>query len=262
MDPYLEDPPRWAGVHSGLIAQCCAMLNERLPPGYAAEIGERVWVVRPERSVYPDVAVVMPKRPVGGSASMGVADASTADAPWVVTVDAQEMREPFLQIVAIGRSDLVVTAIEVLSPSNKRAGAEGRELYLQKQGELLHSRSHLLEIDLLRSGTHTLAVPAAALGERGPQDYAVCLHRAGSGGRFEVWPIQLRQRLPRVLVPLAEGDADVVLDVQEVFDRMYDQGPYRRRVDYRGDPPLALAPAEAAWSDALLRQKGLRGGPA
>ena len=53
----------------------------------------------------------------------------------------------------------MVTTIEVLSPRNKTAGSEGRKLYRQKQREILSSDTHLLEIDLLRAGQHTVAAP-------------------------------------------------------------------------------------------------------
>ena len=45
----------------------------------------------------------------------------------------------------------MVTVIELLSPSNKRAG-DDREQYLAKRRELLRSPAHLVEIDLLRDG--------------------------------------------------------------------------------------------------------------
>jgi len=43
------------------------------------------------------------------------------------------------------------------------------------------------------------------------------------------------------------GDSPVALDLQAVFDRTYDAGPYCREIDYRQDapePPLGLA-----WQD-------------
>jgi hypothetical protein len=74
----------------------------------------------------------------------------------------------------------------------------------------------------------------------------------------EVWATTLRQRLPRVRVPLADGDADVVLDLQSVFDRCYDEGAYARRLDYRRDPPAPLAEHDLAWATTLLREPGRR----
>src|SRR5437016_1024587 len=58
MDPYLEDPAVGRGVHLGLINATEEALNAALPPNYVADIGERVYVVRPDRDVYPDVAAV------------------------------------------------------------------------------------------------------------------------------------------------------------------------------------------------------------
>lgn len=86
----------------------------------------------------------------------------------------------------------------------------------------------------------------------------VCLHRGGQGNRCEVWPITLRQPLPRIRVPLADGDPDVVLDLQTVFNRCYDEGAYTRRLDYRGEPTPSLDGDDAAWAEQLLRTKGVR----
>jgi hypothetical protein len=44
----------------------------------------------------------------------------------------------------------LVTAIEILSPTNKRA--DGLEEYLSKRRHVLLSQAHLVEIDLLRKG--------------------------------------------------------------------------------------------------------------
>lgn len=68
----------------------------------------------------------------------------------------------------------------------------------------------------------------------------------------------VRQRLPRVRVPLTGDDPDVVLDLQAVFDRCYDAAAYARSLDYRQPPVPPLRPADAEWADALLREKGLR----
>ena len=45
-----------------------------------------------------------------------------------------------------------MTTIEVLSPSNKRPGTEGWELYQRKRQSLLLGNVSLVEIDLLRGG--------------------------------------------------------------------------------------------------------------
>lgn len=152
----------------------------------------------------------------------------------------------------------MVTVIEFLSPANKTPGNRGREEYLQKQSELLDSETNLLEIDLLRFGAHTVAAPLQSLWEKESWDYLVCLHESWRRNAYLYWPISLRQPLPRVRVPLTQEVSAVVLNLQKVFEQAYDDGPYATRMDYRSDPPILLTDEDAAWMDALLREKGLR----
>jgi hypothetical protein len=65
----------------------------------------------------------------------------------------------------------------------------------------------------------------------------------------------LRDPLPCIWVPLEEDEDEIALDLQYVFDRTYDTGPYRRgAVDYAGPVPApALAPDDAAWAAELTR---------
>jgi hypothetical protein len=259
MDPYLEHPALWPGVHQRLITYIADTLNTVLPPRYMADIGERLYVVQAGRSIYPDVALFAypPVQPSPEPNVVGIAVAAS-DPPWVLTVKPEEIREVYIEILSVADQSCVVTAIEVLSPSNKIAGSEGRHLYLTKQQELLSSPIHLIEIDLLRDGEHTVAVPRELLLGKGAWDYLVCLHRGGQRERYEVWGIPLRQRLPRIHVPLQAGDPDVVLDLQAAFNRCYDEGAYARRLDYRGEPPTSLGSEDAQWADALLRERRLR----
>ena len=126
--------------------------------------------------------------------------------------------------------------VKVLSLTNKTPGAHGRDLYVRKQQEILRSQTHLIEIDLLRSGEHTTAVPLQrAVARTGPFDYHVCVHRFDNLEDYLVCPIRLEDRLPEIMVPLLPGDADVTIDLQAVFDRCYEIGPYRRQVRYDSD---------------------------
>lgn len=261
MDPYLEHSARWPGVHQGLITYIQSVLNAILPPRYVADIGERLYILQPERErdIYPDVVVVEhPSREMSAERGAGGAAVAVSDPPWVMTVEPVEMREVFVEIFPVADEGHLVTVIEVLSPSNKTAGSPGRELYLTKQREILGSQTHLIEIDLLRRGEHTVGAPREKLLQRGLWDYLASLHRGGQRGRYEVWAIPLRQRLPRIRVPLATGDPDIVLDLQAVFNRCYDEGAYARRLDYRREPATPLKGSDAEWATCLLREQGLR----
>ncbi len=183
--------------------------------------------------------------------------APVGDPPLVLQVEAVEVHESFVEILPVADQSRVVAILEVLSPSNKEGGT-GRDLYLTKQREALRSQAHLLEIDLLRGGQHTVAAPLDHLLLHGAWYSLVCLHRASQGPRYEFWPTPLEHRLPRVRVALSDGDPDVLLDLQDLFSRCYDQAAYRRRINYNEEPPVRLAPAAAQWVEAVLREGGLR----
>jgi len=258
MDPYLEDPVLWSGLHHGLITYIRDALNPVLRPRYVANITERLYIIQPERDIIPDVYVKrrQPSRKRTAQAN-GTAQATVIDPPLVLTVAGLEIHEGLIEIVQLGQRGRVVTAIEVLSPTNKTPGHQGQKLYLAKQEKILKSRTHLIEIDLLQRGQHTVAVPRDCLPEEAVWNYLVCLHR-GERDEFEVWPITLRDRLPRISVPLANKDPDVGLDLQEIMNRCYDAAGYEDEIDYRRNPKIPLSKADAKWAQALLRRCGRR----
>lgn len=72
--------------------------------------------------------------------------------------------------------------------------------------------------------------------------------------------VQLQHPIPPVPVPLRHPDADVVINLTEALRRIYQTARYERRIDYRtARPPPDLNRADAAWLDALLHERGLRG---
>jgi Protein of unknown function (DUF4058) len=64
----------------------------------------------------------------------------------------------------------------------------------------------------------------------------------------------LRQRLPRVRIPLAGDDPDAPLDVQAVLARTYEAGCYRDRLRYDAPCVPPLAPDDQAWADGRIRE--------
>jgi Protein of unknown function (DUF4058) len=86
-----------------------------------------------------------------------------------------------------------------------------------------------------------------------PAGYYVVLSRAERRPRVDVWPIQLRDRLPVLPVPLLAPDPDVVLDLAVAVASVYDRGAYAQQIDYRQPPPPPpLANAEVEWLAELL----------
>ena len=205
MDPYLELPSLFPGLHDSMITYLREALQSRLPPPYYAEIGDRLWVEVSQRLIGPDVNILRPSSlPTQASSEResngGVAvAAAVATKPVVIRVPHDEYREPFLQILSRMDEERVVTTLEVLSPANKTAGSQGRELYLRKQREVLDSQTHLVEIDLLRTGEHTTAVPRdLAQKKAGPFEYHVCVHPFDKFEDYYVYAIRLPERLPEI----------------------------------------------------------------
>ena len=176
--------------------------------------------------------------------------------PVVVNIEHDESREPFIEIYTRGEEGKrLIASIEVLSPANKTPGEHGRDLYRKKQKELIGSQVHLVEFDFLRGGKHTTAVPLDAAREAcGPFDYHVSVRPFDILDTFHVYPIRLEDRLPPIAVPLLPGDPPVTLDLQAVFDRCYDAGPYAREVRYGVDPVIPpLGPDRAAWAERTVQ---------
>ena len=259
MDPYIERPAVWQDFHDRLITYTAGALQPRLKPKYVALVQDRLYVAESERPVLPDVAVirVRGREPAGGAAVATAATAdSAADPARVFAVAEEEVREPYIRIVEPAARRRVVTSIEVLSPKNKRAGP-GRRDYARKRRELWEGGANLVEIDLLRAGRPTTRLRAPELAELGRFHYVVSVSRR-TPPRREAYTADVRGRLPRVAVPLGDGDADVTLDVQSVFTRCWDEGPYPELLRYDGPPPGPMSAEDVAWCEDVLRQKGMR----
>jgi hypothetical protein len=166
-----------------------------------------------------------------------------------------EVRESFVDIFD-STSHEVVTGIEFVSPTHK-SNSEGRARYVQKQADTRTDGIHLVEIDYIRRARPIVDVPAAILDELPPYDYLVHLGRRRTAD-CELYAIRLRDRLPRVRIPLKDADEDAVLDLQEVFDRSHAIGPYPERLDYSQPPSTPFDPDDEAWAHELLVRAGLR----
>lgn len=259
MDPYLEGPRFFADFHDSMIVYLMEALQPVLPERYFAQSGDRIWVEASKRNVYPDVCVtqeLVPHRPPADMGSVAVLEPDTDPAILVdYEYQAEEEREIFLDIFTLnGRDRELVTSIEILSPTNKSPGLDARGIYRAKQREMLAAGVHLIEIDLLRGGTHTTAAPRERVEQKfGAFDYHVCLRRCGDSHQFRVYPIRLLDKLPVIVVPLKSEDGYVRLDLQAVFIRCYNARAYHKAIDYRHDPVLPpLTDEQAAWAKSLF----------
>lgn len=258
MNPYLERRSLWEGVHHRLITYIADTLQEALGDRYLVSIEERVYVEQSLREIEPDVLLRRQSEPRAGGVAVLEA---TYDPPLVLQVGEQLHTEGAVHILDREQGMRLITVLEVLSPTNKEAHSKGRELYVCKQHEILKSDVHLVEIDLLRDGEHTVAAPLSRLREQfqQPWHYLISISRSDEPTRFLLYPRTVRERLPVIPVPLAIGEGVVALDLQAILNRCYESGRYANRIDYREPPPPPpFSPEDAAWIDELLKAKGLR----
>jgi hypothetical protein len=253
MDPYLERREIWPDFHDRLITYLADAIQPQILPKYAALTQDRLYVVEHDHVMRPDVSILQ----VGddfsrGGTAMATAETIAADEPQVMEVDRDEIREPYLLIVEPALGNRVVTAIEVLSPDNKRSG-RGRDLYIRKREELWESGANCVEIDLLRDGQPTVRTAEPAP-EGATPPYAVVVSRYDPP-RYERYAFTVRDRLPRIALPLGYGDDDILLDLPTVYARCYESGPYSVLLDRTQPVPGVMGEPERSWCESITAKK-------
>lgn len=254
MDPYLESPVIWPDVHHGLISEIQAALNPVLRPRYVAGVELRVYISDDDdpgrQALVLDVRV---ERSPGqkGARKPKPEQAQAAQEPVIVpTLMDEEIEEAFLKIIHV-ESKALVTLIEVLSPTNKIRGSRGRASFMSKRHEIMNTKVHWVEIDLLRDGVPSVTDPPL----HPPGDYRILVSRSDQRTRTRYWSVQIRQPLPVIRIPLRGKDPEALLDLGAVFRTVYDRAAYDMRVDYRSDPEPPLIGDDAKWVRELLRRR-------
>lgn len=268
MDPYLEKPSRWSNVHTRLIVALADDLAARVRPHYYVSVEERAYLLsfdEIEGMMRPDVAIVRESAPVYEAVMATTAAAAAEDTtvpplietppparPITITIPMlEEVRERFLEVrlVADGR---LVTAIEILSPTNKQTG-KGRQLYAEKRQAVLESETHVVEIDLLRAGKPPEFIPASQLSH-----YYILVSRAEQRPSATLIPFAIQQPIPTFRLPLLPGDNEPEVNLGQIFHALYDRAGFDLRIDYKHAPEPPFTEKDTAWIDALLKKAGLR----
>jgi hypothetical protein len=262
MDPYIEVCGLWEGFHSHLIEAIYQVLAPVIPRGYIIDTAVRSYVVlvagegKDETLVKPDVTIAEPAR--GGkrrpNRATAVADATETDesVPMQALI-AREFEESFVEIYAELEERVLVTCIEVLSPSNKRPRTEGWTQYQHKRQALLLGRANFIEIDLLRGGKKP---PMLTAWPASP--YTLLVSRQSRAPRCRAWKGHFLRRLPPIPVPLLAPDADLTLDLQPLVDHIYTLGRYDERIDYSRNLSPRLSAADATAVRDLLKGRTTR----
>ncbi len=234
MDPYLEHPTLWTGVHSRLINAISSQIAPALRPRYVVSIEERVVIDVPQQQRIPDLWI---QKTASAAPPSGTIPSVALEEPVVMELSDDPIREPYIEILDRYQDLQVITVLELLSPINKAPGP-GRDQYFKKRSATLNSSTHLVEIDLLRRGERSCEFTEAQLSALGAFDYLITINRSqgyhyeASRTRYEFITRCLREPLPTFGLPLVPPDPDVALDLQAALDRVYEEGSYMLRIKY------------------------------
>jgi hypothetical protein len=240
MNPYLEQGALWQDFQLRFLPALSACLVPQVVPKYIVMLEEHLYVheLPPEpRHLLGRADPSVARAPVEPALDLAL---GVTEAPGRVRLLAEDVeRVPYIEIRDRQGRELV-TVVELLSPSNKRPGPD-RDQYRTKRRELLGSRAHLVEIDLLRGGR------PMPLADRPACDYSVLVSWVDGRPDAGFWPIPLRAPLPVIPVPLRAPDGEARVALQEVLHRVYDEAGYVHFL-YTGAREPALTPDDAAWA--------------
>ena len=268
MNPYLENPGLWPDVHNSVIVGLRTLLARQLRPEYRVTTVERVYVMTEPGGNgsggsggngvrIPDVAVLtaapVPGEGTGTGELRFPMPARSKDAIAVQLPATELLKERYLEVRRVDNRQ-VVAIIELLSPTNK--GGDGYREYLAKRAATLYSPTHLVEIDLLRAGRRMPVIgPAPA-----EAHYRILVANARRSEPIaDLYAFGIRQAIPDFVMPLAQEDEGIAVNLNAVVNSVYADGSYDLDIDYGQDPPEPpLSDADRAWVDGLLREQGLR----
>ncbi len=243
MNPYLERAAVWRTFHQNYLYALQAAITGQVGDRYVVQLDTTLYIHEPaadQRRLFGIGDAAVTGGPGGGSA----AAAPLAAPVYGMLPSGIEIEEIDRIVIRDREGEELVAVLELLSPTNKAAGPD-REQYLGKRRQVFRSRSHFVELDLLRGGAK---LPLAGLPHC---DYYAIVSRAGERPRVGIWPWGLRDAMPVIPIPLRPGDPDVRLDLKTALDRIYDEQRYARSI-YASPPEPRLSPADAAWAAQFL----------
>jgi hypothetical protein len=264
MDPFLETNPWFHELHTNMLSAAQGRLQPQLLPKYVAclehhltegsEWAPAVGALSLERKE-PDLTLLA-SAAQPAQESTAVLPAPALSYTEELDPDEVELRKQRRLVIYLQEEPrTAVASIELLSPSNKRAGSVGHERYLAKRSSALVSGLHWIEIDLLRGGAR---MPLKEPLPEGVDYLASVAQATPTGWKHGVYTWRLREPLPPVPVPLLGSDL-AQLDLAPCFREAYDWMAAGVKVRYASPPPPPpLRPEDDAWVDGVLRAAGLR----
>ncbi len=255
MDPYLEHPSTWPNVHHRVITAIAISLAPHLRPKYRVVVEEAIYQTDGQDSLLvgiPDTSVLQSSARITESTATNVAVASPVQPFTIILPLAKEIKQGYLEVRDLASSE-VVTAIEVLSPANKREG-KGRKQYQAKREMILASGTNLVEIDLLRQYK-----PMLTLRDTLEKNYRIlAISESQQRPKASLYAFNLANPIPPFPLPLRPEDENPIVNLQLLLDEIYYQSSYDLVIDYSQKPIPPLSKVDRIWADELLKDKGLR----
>jgi len=244
MNPWLEDPLVWKSVHQRMITALADVLAPQLEPRYFVAIETHTYIStmpsHPIQMRYPDVSILKTGEP-----AVRYTMTREATTPLVIDLPLPEpYEEPYLEVRLVPDGE-VVTLIELLSHTNKKAGDERRS-YIEKREALIDSDVHFVEIDLLRAYT---PMPFT---EHLTADYRIFIRRRELGRKAHLYTFSVREPIPTFPLPLLPNDQEPLVDLGTLLHDLYDRARYRLVIDYTKPPVPQLSKEDAAWAADCL----------
>ena len=223
MDPFIESS-HWRSFHLSFLARMKDALAVQLPERYVVFAEENViandLIIGVRNDYVPDLGI---------TEGTGFTEGLTSLNSSTVNVTPPQIILPLLEVkqrtltVRNARSNELVTAIELLSPTNKKGE---RNQYMRKRQNLLRNQVNLVEVDFLRGGKAILIPDEVVV-----KTYQIISTDAISR-LMKFWSVGLDEPLPSISVPLLPEDDPLVLNLQSLFEREYKLSMYSRSITY------------------------------
>lgn len=245
MNPYIEEL-YWPDFHSSYAYELKAQVKHKLPEGLSVHL--EVTSITEElrlndlKAYRPDVSVNQTGKGPLLEDSGDLTEEQPGNVIEILLPVVTEVKQRTLEI-RDKMNNRLVAAVEILSPANKRQ--PNLEAYRRKRLDYRKRNVHFLELDLLRKGTRPFYRP-----DWPEATYTVQLFNA-HWSSLKTWPLDLRDPLPSVTLPLLPEIAGIELDLMDTLGRVYANSDYEQ-IDV-SQRPTGLRPTDRSFLDGLFR---------
>ena len=252
MNPYLEQMDVWHDFHQRFVTRLGDAISLQVRPKYITKIDDNVYLHELDADSRrllgrPDVMLMNSGKPSITTNAVLASDLPKSQGIVLPAID--RIEEPYIEIRDAQFRELV-TVIELLSPTNKAEGPD-RIQYLSKRHLLISRNVNYVEIDLLRGHKR---MPIEGLEAC---DYCIMVCRSHRRPGVDLWPIGLRESLPRIPIPLNHEDPDAVIDLQKLLHELYDAAGYSDYI-YSGSPRPAIPMDDQIWVADIVGSERLK----